>query len=75
MNGLRTHEENVSGDYPTFTQVEHDYYEQRYGTYLAGQTERNIKAGHAKRNRTVDDLLADATDAESLRFCHSVLQL
>lgn len=59
-NGLRTHTENVSGQYPTFVQVEHDFYEQRYGPYLAGQTERNIKAGHAKRNRTVDDLLADA---------------
>lgn len=59
-NGLRTHTENVSGQYPTFVHVEHDFYEQRYGPYLAGQTERNIKAGHAKRNRTVDDLLADA---------------
>ena len=59
QNGLRTHTENVSGQYPTFVQVEHDFYEQRYGPYLAGQTERNIKAGHAKRNRTVDDLLAD----------------
>ena len=59
MNGLRTHEENVSGNCPTFTQVEHDYYEQRYGPYLAGQTERNVKAGHAKRNRSVGDLLQD----------------
>ena len=60
QNGLRTHAENMTGQYPTFVQVEHDFYEQRYGPYLAGQTERNIKAGHAKRNRTVDDLLADA---------------
>lgn len=60
QNGLRTHAENASGQYPTFTQVEHDFYEQQYGPYLAGQTARNIKAGHAKRNRTVDDLLADA---------------
>ena len=58
-NGLRTHAENVSGQYPPFTQVEHDFYEQRYGAFLAGQAERNIKAGHAKRNRTVDDLLSD----------------
>lgn len=60
QNGLRTHAENISGHYPTFAQAEHDFYEQQYGHYLAGQTERNIKAGHAKRNRTVDDLLADA---------------
>ena len=60
QNGLRTHEQNQSGEYPSFNQVEHDFYEQRYGDYLAGQTARNVKAGHAGRNRTVDDLLADA---------------
>ena len=59
QNGLRDHEANQSGQYPTFNQVERDFYEQRYGDYLAGQTARNIKAGHAGRNRTVDDLLAD----------------
>ena len=60
QNGLRNHEENQSGQYPTFNQVERDFYEQRYGDYLAGQTARNVKAGHAGRNRTVDDLLSDA---------------
>jgi hypothetical protein len=60
QNGLRTHEQNQSGEYPSFNQVEHDFYEQRYGDYLAGQAARNVKAGHAGRNRTVDDLLADA---------------
>ena len=60
QNGLRNHEENQSGQYPTFNLVERDFYEQRYGDYLAGQTTRNVKAGHAGRNRTVDDLLADA---------------
>ena len=60
INGLRTHEENSTGQYPTFTQHEHDEYERRYGHYVAEQNRRNIKAGHAKRNRTVDDLLADA---------------
>ena len=60
VNGLRTHEENSIGQYPTFTQHEHDEYERRYGHYVAEQNRRNIKAGHAKRNRTVDDLLADA---------------
>ena len=56
-NGLRTHEENAQ--FPTFTQHEHDEYERRYGDYIAGQCQRNIKAGHAGRNRTVDDLLTD----------------
>lgn len=59
QNGLRDHEANQSEQYPTFNQVERNFYEQRYGDYLAGQTARNIKAGHAGRNRTVDDLLAD----------------
>ena len=59
QNGQRTHEENCSDQFPTFTQLEHDEYERRYGEFLAGQCARNIKAGHAKRNRTVDDLLAD----------------
>ncbi len=58
-NGLRTHEENLSGQYPTFTQHEQNEYEKRYGGFIAGQNARNIKAGHAKRNRTVDDLLND----------------
>ncbi len=30
QNGLRNHEENQSGQYPTFNQVERDFYEQRY---------------------------------------------
>ena len=60
QNGLRDHEANQSGPYPTFNQVERAFYEQRYGDFIAGQTARNVKAGHAKRNRTVDDLLADA---------------
>ena len=59
QNGLRDHEANQSGQYPSFNQVERDFYEQRYGDYLAGQAARNIKAGHAGRNRTVDELLAD----------------
>lgn len=59
QNGLRDHEVNQSGQYPSFNQVEREFYEQRYGDYLAGQAARNIKAGHAGRNRTVDDLMAD----------------
>ena len=59
-HGLRTHEENNTGQYPIFTQHEHDEYERRYGHYVAEQNKRNIKAGHAKRNRTIDDLLQDA---------------
>ena len=59
-NGLRTHEENSTGQFPSFTQHEHDEYERRYSHYVAEQNKRNVKAGHAKRNRTIDDLLADA---------------
>ena len=60
VNGLRTHVENSAGQYPTFTQHEHDEYERRYGHYVSEQNKRNIQAGHAKRNRTIDDLLQDA---------------
>lgn len=60
QNGLRTHEENQSGQYPTFPEVEHEFYEQRYGDFLNGQAARNAKAGHSKRNRTVKDLLDDS---------------
>ena len=59
QNGLRTHVENTSGQYPSFVQHEHDEYERRYGAFIAGQNARNKKSGHTKRNRTVDDLLAD----------------
>ena len=59
QNGLRTHVENASGQYPSFVQHEHDEYERRYGAFIAGQNARNKKSGHTKRNRTIDDLLAD----------------
>ena len=59
QNGLLTHEEKQSGQYPSFPEVEHEFYEQRYGDFLIGQADRNAKAGHSKRNRTVDDLLDD----------------
>lgn len=59
QNGLRDHDANQSGQYPSFNQAEREFYEQRYGDYLAGQAARNVKAGHAGRNRTVDDLMAD----------------
>ncbi len=38
QNGLRNHEENQSGQYPTFNQVERDFYEQRYSS-RKGQNE------------------------------------
>ena len=68
-NGLRTHEENLSGQYPTFTQHERNEYEKRYGGFIAGQNARNIKAGHAKRNRTVDDLLNDVRICPEETIC------
>ena len=60
-NGLRTHEENRR--FPTFTQHERNEYERRYGAFVAGQNQRNAKAGHAKRNRTIDDLLGTRASA------------
>lgn len=59
QNGLRYHEEQEHGDYPSFADVEKQFYTERYSAYIAGQHERNRKNGQSKRNRTVEDLLKD----------------
>ena len=41
----------------TFTEIEKAYYFEHYGDYVYAQNERNVKGGHAERNRTVDDVL------------------
>ena len=58
-NGLRSHAEHESGKYPSFTEVEKQFYTERYSDFIAGQHERNRKTGHSKRNRSIDDLLRD----------------
>lgn len=40
----------------SFEDVERIYYLKQYGDYVMAQNERNEKAGHSERNRTVDDL-------------------
>ena len=57
QNGLRTHEENQAGGYPTFEEIERRFYAERYAGYVTGQNARNVKGGHANRNRSTDDLL------------------
>ena len=59
QNGLRTHAEQEQGDYPSFADVEKQFYTERYSAYIAGQHERNRKNGQSARNRTVEDLLKD----------------
>ena len=59
QNGLRTHAEQEQGDYPSFADVEKQFYTERYSAYIAGQHERNRKRGQSARNRTVEDLLKD----------------
>lgn len=59
QNGLRSHEEQEHGDYPSFADVEKQFYTERYSAYIDGQHERNRKNGQSKRNRTVEDLLKD----------------
>lgn len=59
QNGLRSHEEQQHGDYPSFADVEKQFYTERYSAYIAGQHERNRKRGQSARNRTVEDLLKD----------------
>ena len=41
----------------TFTEIEKAYYFEHYGDHVDAQNERNEKAGHAERNRTIDDVL------------------
>ena len=59
QNGLRSHEEQEHGKYPSFADVEKQFYTERYSDFVAGQNERNRKAGHSKRNRTAEALLKD----------------
>ena len=41
----------------TFTEIEQAYYFEHYGDHVDAQNERNVKGGHAERNRTTDDVL------------------
>jgi len=41
----------------SFEDVERQYYSNQYSTFVAAQNERNEKARHPERNRTIDDLL------------------
>ena len=47
QNGLRNHEENQSGQYPTFNQVERDFYEQR----LSGRAGSPQCEGRTRRTK------------------------
>ena len=44
-----------------FEEVERMYYADHYSDFLEGQSRRNEAHGHADRNRTVEDLLANKT--------------
>lgn len=59
QNGLRTHAEQENGNYPTFAEIENRFYTEQYSDFLTGQHERNRKAGHSNRDRSVEDLLQD----------------
>ena len=42
----------------TFSDVERQFYENRYTTFIEGQNERNAKIRHTERNRSIPDLLS-----------------
>ena len=42
----------------TFTDVERQFYESRYTTFIKKQNERNAKIRHTERNRSIPDLLS-----------------
>ncbi len=43
----------------SFSEIEKQYYSEHYGDFISGQNERNIKARHPDRCRTLEDLLED----------------
>ena len=55
--------QNQRADSLSFSEVESRFYHERYAGYVAGQHERNAKARHTDRDRSVEDILADK------RFC------
>ena len=42
----------------TFSEVERQFYETRYTTFIENQNERNAKIRHTERNRSIPDLLS-----------------
>ena len=42
----------------TFSDVERQFYESRYATFIESQNERNAKIRHTERNRSIPDLLS-----------------
>ena len=42
----------------TFSEVERQFYESRYTTFIESQNERNAKIRHTERNRSIPDLLS-----------------
>ena len=62
--GLRTHEQQqAAGPDHAFEVTEKEFYELQFGGFVAGQAQRNAKAGHSKRNRGIAEIMADK------RFC------
>ena len=45
----------------SFEEIERIYYADHYGDFIEGQNRRNEAHGHADRNRTTEDLLANKT--------------
>ena len=58
--GLRTHEQQqAAGPDHAFEATEKEFYETQFGGFVAGQAQRNAKAGHSKRNRGIEEIMAD----------------
>ena len=47
----------------SFSEIEKRYYSEHYGDFISEQNERNIKARHPDRCRTLEDLLKDKKTA------------
>lgn len=55
-HGIRTHAESIKMNYPSFEDVEIEYYREMYTDFVLGQNARNDRNGHSERNRSIEEL-------------------
>jgi len=58
-HGIRTHAESIKMNYPSFEDVEIEYYREMYTDFVLGQNARNDRNGHSERNRSIEELCKD----------------
>jgi len=59
-HGLYKVEDEEDDETKRFERIERTYYYEHYQKHIEEQNRRNVKNGHAERNRTVDDVLKNS---------------